>query len=168
MLVERAIPRSRVQCQKGCPIGARLSRCGGTGKFYSCAIGISRRRISPTPEGDHPQSKPSTHLSRKSGNAYRLSGQIDEAIAAFEAYNARSPGFGLVDLVIVYQENGQTDKAKDAANRLLSARRDFTIPAWLRTQFRRPRALLEADVEALRASWLRHDFVEMRHLSPSA
>jgi hypothetical protein len=34
------------------------------------------------------------------GNAYRLSGQIDEAIAAFEAYNARSPGFGLVDLVI--------------------------------------------------------------------
>ena len=56
--------------------------------------------------------------------------------------------------MIAYQENGQTDKAKDAANRLLSARRDFTIAAWLRTQFRRARDLLEADVEALRASGL--------------
>ena len=88
------------------------------------------------------------------GNAYRLSGQIDEAIAAFEAYNARSPGFGLVDLVIAYQENGQADKAKDAAKRLISARRDFTIAAWLKTQFRRDRAPLEADVAALRAAGL--------------
>jgi adenylate cyclase len=88
------------------------------------------------------------------GNAYRLSGQIDEAIAAFEACNARSPGFGLVDLVIAYQENGQADKAKDAAKRLLVARRDFTIAAWLKTQFRRDRALLEADVAALRAAGL--------------
>ena len=88
------------------------------------------------------------------GNAYRLSGQIDEAIAAFEAYNARSAGFGLVDLVIAYQENGQADKAKDAAKRLLSARRDFTIAAWLKTQSRRDSALLEADVAALRAAGL--------------
>ena len=50
------------------------------------------------------------------GNAYRLSGQIEEAIAAFEAYNARSPGFGLADLVIAYQENGQAEKSKDAAS----------------------------------------------------
>jgi adenylate cyclase len=88
------------------------------------------------------------------GNAYRLSGQIDEAIAAFEAYNARSPGCGLVDLVIAYQENGQADKAKDAAKRLLSARRDFTIAAWLKTQFRRDTARLDADIAALHASGL--------------
>jgi adenylate cyclase len=79
---------------------------------------------------------------------------LGQAIAAFETYNARSPGFGLVDLVIAYQENGQADKAKDAAKRLLSARRDFTIAAWLKTQFRRDRALLEADVAALRAAGL--------------
>ena len=88
------------------------------------------------------------------GNAYRLSGQIDEAIAAFEAYNARSPGFGLVDLVIAYLENGQADKAQDAAKRLLFARRDFTIASWLKTQFRRDTARLEADVVALRAAGL--------------
>ena len=88
------------------------------------------------------------------GNAYRLSGQIDEAIAAFEAYNARNPGFGLVDLVIAYQESGQADKAKDAAKRLLSARRDFTIAAWLKTQFRRDTARLDADIAALHATGL--------------
>jgi len=88
------------------------------------------------------------------GNAYRLSGQIDEAIAAFEAYNARSPGFGLVDLVIAYQENGQADKAYDAAKRLLSARRDFTIAAWLKTQFRRDTDRLDSDIAALRVAGL--------------
>ena len=88
------------------------------------------------------------------GNAYRLSGQINEAIAAFEAYNARSPGFGLVDLVIAYQENGQADKANDAAKRLLSARRDFTIAAWLKTQSRRDTGRLDADIAALRVAGL--------------
>ena len=88
------------------------------------------------------------------GNAYRLSGQIEEAIAAFEAYNARSPGFGLADLVIAYQENGQPEKSKDAARRLLLARRDFTIAAWLKTQVRRDKARLEADVAALRTAGL--------------
>jgi adenylate cyclase len=88
------------------------------------------------------------------GNAYRLSGQIEEAIAAFEAYNARSPGFGLADLVIAYQENGQPEKSKDAARRLLLARRDFTIAMWLKTQVRRDKARLEADVAALRTGGL--------------
>ena len=88
------------------------------------------------------------------GNAYRLSGQIEEAIAAFEAYNARSPGFGLADLVIAYHENGQSEKSKDAARRLLLARRDFTIAAWLKTQVLRDKARLEADVAALRTAGL--------------
>ena len=88
------------------------------------------------------------------GNACRLSGHVDEAIAAFEAYNARQPGFGLVDLVIAYREKGQADKAEEAAKRLMSARRDFTIVAWLKTQFRQDTARLEADVEALRSAGL--------------
>jgi hypothetical protein len=36
-----------------------------------------------------------------------LSGQTEEAIAAFEAYNACSPGFGLADLVIAFTRMGQ-------------------------------------------------------------
>ena len=88
------------------------------------------------------------------GNAYRLSGRIEEAIAAFKAYNARQPGFGLTDLVIAYQDNDQGDEAKQTAQRLLVARRDFTITSWLKTQFRRDTARLDADIAALRMAGL--------------
>ena len=47
------------------------------------------------------------------GNAYRLSSQTERAIAAFKAYHARSPGFGLTDIVIAYQETGQTQEASE-------------------------------------------------------
>ena len=88
------------------------------------------------------------------GNAYRLSGRIEEAVAAFKAYNARQPGFGLTDLVIAYQDNDQGDEAKQTAQRLLVARRDFTITSWLKTQFRRDTARLDADIAALRMAGL--------------
>jgi len=85
------------------------------------------------------------------GNAYRLSGRIQQAIDAFVAYDARSPGFGLADLVILYQQNGQNGLARRTAERLLSLRPDFTVESWARTQFRSDTAQLEADVAALRA-----------------
>jgi adenylate cyclase len=88
------------------------------------------------------------------GNAYRLSGRIDEAIAAFRAYHARNPGFGLVDLVIAYQHSRRPEEAERAAEQLMSIRRSFTIGAWAGTQFRADKAGLEADVAALRAAGL--------------
>ncbi len=89
------------------------------------------------------------------GEAYRLSGRIEQAIAAFRAYHARSPGFGLTDLVIIYQESGRADEAKRTAEQLLAARPNFTIAAWLNTQFnRRDQARVEADLAALRAAGL--------------
>ena len=88
------------------------------------------------------------------GNAYRLLGRTEEAIASLKAYDARSPGFGLTDLVIAYQENGQPDEAKQTAKRLLAARPGFTIASWLKTQFRRDTDRLEADLAALRAASL--------------
>jgi adenylate cyclase len=89
------------------------------------------------------------------GNAYRLSGRTEQAIAAFKAYHARSPGFGLTDIVIAYQETGQTQEATRTAEQLLAARPNFTIAAWLKTQFiRRDTARVEADTDALRAAGL--------------
>jgi tetratricopeptide (TPR) repeat protein len=88
------------------------------------------------------------------GNAYRLAGRIDEAIATFRAYHARSPGFGLSDLVICYQQTGRPAEAKRTAAQLLSIRRDFTIAAWAKTQFRADKAGIEADIAALRAAEL--------------
>jgi adenylate cyclase len=90
------------------------------------------------------------------GYAYRLSGRIDEAIATFKAYNERSPGFGLADLAITYQQSGQVEQARLTAERFLAARPDFTIGAWMKTQFRAD-AQFEADVEALRAAGLPMD-----------
>ena len=88
------------------------------------------------------------------GNAYRLAGRVSEAIAAFEAYDARSSGFGLVDLVIIHQQNDRPDEARQAAESLLAARRDFGIASWTNTQFRRDPAQLDADAAALRAAGL--------------
>ncbi len=91
------------------------------------------------------------------GNAYRLAGRFDEAIAAFKAYHARNPGFGLADLVIIYQQTGRPDEASAMAEQLLALRRDFTIAAWARSQFRADTAGVEADIAALRAAGLPMD-----------
>jgi adenylate cyclase len=88
------------------------------------------------------------------GNAYRLAGRTEEAIAAFNSYHARSPGFGLGDLVIVYQQTDRPAEARRTAEQLLSLRRDFTIAAWAKTQFRADKAGIEADIAALRAAGL--------------
>jgi adenylate cyclase len=89
------------------------------------------------------------------GNAYRLAGRTEQAIAAFKAYHARSAGFGLTDLVIIYQEIGLAEEAKRTAVQLMATRPNFTIAAWLKTQFiRRDAARVEADTAALRAAGL--------------
>ena len=89
------------------------------------------------------------------GNAYRLAGRTEQAIATFKAYHARNPGFGLTDLVIIYEQIGQADEARRTAEQLMATRPNFTIGGWLKTQFiRRDTAQVEADREALRAAGL--------------
>ncbi|MCP8937737.1 tetratricopeptide repeat protein [Alsobacter sp. SYSU M60028] len=88
------------------------------------------------------------------GNAYRLTGRFEEAIAAFKAFDARAAGFGLTDLAIAYQQTDRPDLARETARRLLSLRPCFTLAGWRATQFRRNQALLDAEVEALRLAGL--------------
>lgn len=83
------------------------------------------------------------------GNAYRLAGRFDKAIAAFKAYHTRHGGFGLADLAIVYQQIGQPALAKDMAEQLMAIRRDFTVEKWARTQNRVDAKGLEADIASL-------------------
>jgi adenylate cyclase len=113
------------------------------------AVGLSKRAIELNP------SYPANYL----GNlayAHRLAGQVEDAMAACNAYDARIPGsgFGLIDLAILYQQNGRSDDAKRTAERLLAARPAFTIVSWVKTQIMRDTARLEADVAALRAAGL--------------
>ncbi len=88
------------------------------------------------------------------GHAYRLAGRYEDAIAAFKSYDTRSPGFGLVDLIIAYHQTHQPEQARRAAERLLVIRRDFTIASWAKTQCHRDPAQLEAEIKALQAARL--------------
>jgi adenylate cyclase len=88
------------------------------------------------------------------GNAYRLTGRYEDAISAFKVYGERSPGAGLVDLVLCYQQMGRITEAKASAQRLLAANPKFTIGNWRKTQFRNDVAQLEADVAALEVAGL--------------
>jgi adenylate cyclase len=88
------------------------------------------------------------------GNAYRLAGRYDEAIAAYEAYHKRSPGRGVTDLVIIYQQLGQPEKANAWATQLLLTEPKFTISSWTDTQFRKDAVRLQAEMAALRAAGL--------------
>ena len=59
----------------------------------------------------------------------------------------------LTDIVIAYQQTGRPDEARRAAEQLLAARPNFTVAAWLKTQFSlRDTAQVEADAAALRAA----------------
>jgi len=113
------------------------------------ALALSRKAMALNPN------YPANYLGNF-GFALRVAGESEDAIAAFQAYESRAPGFGfgLVDLVILYLESGRTHDAADAARRLLAAKPAFTVVGWLRTQVLRDEARLASDAAALTASGL--------------
>jgi adenylate cyclase len=86
------------------------------------------------------------------GNAYRLVGRTEEALHAFRAYHARSPGFGLADIAIIHEQAGRLDEARATAAQLVAARPGFTVTSWIRTQFRCDTEQLAADIASLRTA----------------
>lgn len=144
-----AAARKAVQLAPGAADTAELaSHVLAASGFPEDAVVLGEKAISLSP------SYPAMLLGTL-GNAYRLSGRTEQAIAAFQAYHARNPGFGLTDLVIAYQQTGRPEEARQAAEQLLVARPDFTVAAWRKTQFsRRDTAQVEADTAALRAAGL--------------
>jgi adenylate cyclase len=89
------------------------------------------------------------------GNAFRLAGRAEEAMAAFQAYHARSPGFGLADIVMIQEQGGQIDDARETAAQLAVLRPAFTATSWLRTQFRIDKEQMARDLASLRAAGVR-------------
>jgi adenylate cyclase len=143
-----AAARKAVELAPGAADTAELASHILTASGYTeDAVALSEKAITLAPN------YPAVYLGAL-GNAYRLSGRTDRAIAAFQAYHARNPGFGLTDLVIIYQQTGQPEKAKRTAEQLLVARPNFTIAEWFKTQFRRDTAQVEADKAALRDAGL--------------
>ena len=86
------------------------------------------------------------------GNAYRLAGRSEEALEAFRAYHARNPGFGLVDIIILHEQAGRLEEARETAAQLMAARPDFTVTSWAMTQLRSDTEQLAADIASLLAT----------------
>ena len=88
------------------------------------------------------------------GNTYRLAGRPDDALKAFQAYHALRPGFGLVDIVMVYAQAGRLEEARKTAAELIALRPGYTIASWRATQFRNDVEQLATDIDSLRAAGL--------------
>jgi adenylate cyclase len=86
------------------------------------------------------------------GNACRLAGRREEAMAAFRGFHARSPGFGLADIVMIQEQAGRLVDAGETVAQLIAARPEFTVTSWLRTQFRVDTNQMAADLASLRAA----------------
>ena len=86
------------------------------------------------------------------GNVLRLAGCAQEAIEAFRAYHAASPGFGLLDIAMIEALAGRVDQARETVRQLLALRPHITISGWARTQFRKDTDQMAADTAALRAA----------------
>jgi len=143
-----AAARKVVQLAPGAADTAELaSHVLAASGFPEDAVVLSEKAMTLSPN------YPSMYLGTL-GNAYRLSGRTDQAITAFQAYHARNPGFGLTDIVIAYQQTGKPEEARRTAEQLLAARPNFTVAAWLKTQFSRDATQVEADTAALRAAGL--------------
>jgi adenylate cyclase len=111
------------------------------------AIGLIEKAMALSP------TCPANYLGQL-GNAYRLAGRYDEALRAFRAYHARSPGFGLSDIVILHEQAGRLADARATAEQLKAERPNFTVSAWARTQLRSDSEQLAADIASLRTAGL--------------
>jgi adenylate cyclase len=111
------------------------------------AIAHSRRAMTLNPN------YPAGYLGNL-GLAYRFAGRLEDAIGAFNAYDARLPGqgFGLADLTLLYAETGRHEQARQTAERLMSARPGFTIAQWRKTQIISDEERIDRDEAALRAA----------------
>ena len=91
------------------------------------------------------------------GNALRFAGRTKEAMSAFQAYHARSPGFGLADIVMMQEQAGSLEEARATAAQLAVLRPTFTVKSWLRTQFRVDKEQMAADLRSLRNAGVREE-----------
>lgn len=84
------------------------------------------------------------------GHAYRYDRQFDKALEALETYNQRAPGYGHVDVTLVYLDMGKENEAEERSKLLLYHRPDFTVDGWMVTQQCKDRDRLKRDSEGLR------------------
>ena len=156
MWIERRFDEAVAEVRKGLALAPGSADLAHLASFYLSSAGrpeeaIVESRKAMTLNPNYP-----AYYLGNLGLAFRLAGKAEDAIATFQAFDARMPGqgFGLADLVIVYQGSGRTEEAADAARRLMAARPGFTVDGWLKTQIMGDEARLASDAAALEAAGL--------------
>ena len=86
------------------------------------------------------------------GNSYRLAGRPDDALRALRAYHGRQPGYGLGDIVMIQEQSGHLEDARETVAQLIACRPTFTVQSWLKTQSRVDIDQMTADLASLRAA----------------
>ena len=156
MWIERRFEEAEVVVRKALSVAPGSADVANLASFYLTCLGRpeeaivqSRKAMALNPN------YPANYLGNL-GFACRLAGRVDEAIAAFRTYDLRASGSGagLPDLVILYQHSERPDEAAAVARRLIGAKPQFTVGAWLGTQILRDEDRLASDAAALRAAGL--------------
>jgi len=153
-LVQKSHDEAVAEMQEAESLAPNSADIAATASYVFCSSGLAEESVIAIERAIrlHPSHPPRYvgHL----GNAYRLAGRFDEAIAAFKKYDVLSPGFGLVDLVIVYKQLKRNEAAESAAARLLAVRPRFTVRDWIETQLLSDDKRLESEIRALIESGL--------------
>ena len=150
LLLRRHHDEAVVEARRALNMAPGSADIASSASFVFCCSGLAEEALAQIERAMrlHPK-YPALYLGHL-GNAYRHCKRFDEAIAAFKSYNDRSPGFGLADLVIIYQETDRPEEAASQATHLLAVRPNFTVRSWADTQLLSDPAQLQADMDALR------------------
>jgi tetratricopeptide (TPR) repeat protein len=91
------------------------------------------------------------------GNAYRLLGRTEEAIAAHRDALIRNPNLLLAHLGLagIYGELGREEEARAAAAEVLRISPAFSLEQWKQLSPQKDPAILERQIEALRKAGLK-------------
>ncbi|TIP22609.1 MAG: tetratricopeptide repeat protein [Mesorhizobium sp.] len=154
LLLEGRFDEAAAHARKAVELAPGSADAASFASFVFASAGLPEKAIEYSERATKLSPKYPGYYLGHLGHAYRLAGHFENAIAAFKAYEARNPGFGLVDLVIAYCQSGHLDLAEQTATRLLSRHPDFTIRRWASTQIRHDPTQLEAEKAALRSSGL--------------
>jgi adenylate cyclase len=152
LLLRREFEDAAIEARRAIKVGPSMADVLGFSAFVlaSCgraveAIGHAEKAIALSPK--HPG-----WYFGVLGNAYRLAGHRDAALAAFRSHHAIEPGYGLADIVMLQEQAGLTDDARATAKQLAILRPSFTVASFTRTQFRSDSEQLAADIASLRAA----------------
>lgn len=152
LVIKRRFDEAIVAIRKAVELGPNVADVLNFASFVLASsgrptegIGLAEKAISLSPN------HPAWYLGNV-GNAYRLAGRHDEALSAFRALHARSPGYGLPDVIIILEQAGKHAEASRTALDLRTARPDFTVRSWERMQFRIDLEQVAAEAASLRAA----------------